>query len=189
MIHSQAFERLMGHEGFYSNDPDDSGGETIYGIARKFHPTSAVWAIIDEAKEASGFPNSLKRNEALRNAAKAFYKKEFWDVLKCDSIEDPLMQYELYDTGVNQGVGTAGKFFQEALNLCNRNQKDYADISVDGGIGNATLSAYGKSRKKSVYNTVNLLQGERYMNIVRKKPSQEKYFNGWLNRIDIQRKD
>jgi len=185
MRHSEAFEKLLGHEGFYSNDPDDNGGETIYGIARKYHPSARVWVIIDAAKKEPGFPNSLKRNTDLVNAAQEFYKAEFWDELKCDSIDDPLMQYELYDTAVNQGAKTAAKFFQRALNLCNRNQQDYPDILDDGAIGNTTLSVYARSRKKNIYKTVNLLQGERYMNIVRKTPSQEKYFNGWLNRVEF----
>jgi lysozyme family protein len=30
-----AFQRLIGHEGGYVNDPRDPGGETKYGISRR----------------------------------------------------------------------------------------------------------------------------------------------------------
>ena len=32
------FERVIGHEGGYSNDPNDSGGETIFGISKRAYP-------------------------------------------------------------------------------------------------------------------------------------------------------
>jgi len=33
-----AYERTAQIEGFYVNNPNDNGGETYCGIARKFHP-------------------------------------------------------------------------------------------------------------------------------------------------------
>ena len=38
-------------EGFYSNDIDDSGGETLYGIARNKNPKWLGWKIVDEYGE------------------------------------------------------------------------------------------------------------------------------------------
>ena len=38
MDFDQAFERVIGHEGGYVNDPRDPGGETKYGISRRAYP-------------------------------------------------------------------------------------------------------------------------------------------------------
>ena len=181
----EAFEKLLVHEGFYSNDPDDLGGETIYGISRKNWPVWTGWSIVDSYKNKSNFIENLKRDMQLKSLCVVFYKKNFWDVNDVELITDDKIQYELFDTGVNTGTVKAAMFFQEALNLCNRNQQDYPDLKVDGDIGLTTLSAFLKCRKDSVYKTMNLLQGEYYMNITRNKPVQEKYFNGWLNRVTI----
>ena len=32
------FDRLIGHEGEYSNDPNDPGGETKWGISKRAYP-------------------------------------------------------------------------------------------------------------------------------------------------------
>jgi lysozyme family protein len=38
MTFDQAFERLIGHEGGYVNDPRDPGGETKYGVSKRQYP-------------------------------------------------------------------------------------------------------------------------------------------------------
>lgn len=185
MKFSEAYQIVMKHEGGYVNDRDDRGGETYKGIARKYHTTWEGWKIVDKLKRSSGFPRTLDSNQTLQSYVKSFYKKKYWDVHHLDSINISSVQLELFDTGVNMGVKRAGMFFQEALNLCNRNQRDYADIKVDGAIGRMTLTAFGKARATSIFKTMNLLQGEYYMKMVRNNPTQEKFFNGWLNRVDI----
>lgn len=185
MEFKQAYDIVMKHEGGYVNDKTDRGGETYKGVARKFHGTWTGWKIIDDMKTKSGFPKSLDSNTTLQSYVRSFYKEKFWDSNKIGYINNSSIQLELFDTGVNMGTSRAAKFFQEALNLCNRNQQDYPDIKVDGDIGRGTLSAYNRSRPASVFKTMNLLQGELYMNIIRRSPSQEKFFNGWLNRVDI----
>ena len=40
---SEAFTQTAAHEGGYSNDPLDRGGETYRGIARVHHPD---WALL-----------------------------------------------------------------------------------------------------------------------------------------------
>lgn len=165
----KAFEHVIGHEGGYVNDPNDAGGETMYGISKR------------------AYPNEDIKNLTL-DRAKQLYKRDYWDKLKLDELATAEVQIELFDTAVNMGVGTAAKFLQEALNLLNRSQKDYADIVVDGGIGPNTIKAYNAcKRRDNLYKILNCLQAERYMDIVRKNPVQEKFLNGWLNRVDFVR--
>jgi len=114
----KAYSRTGKFEGGYVNDPDDSGGETYYGIARKFHPTWPGWKIVDEQKKKSNFPKNLKdrRNELLP-LEKVFYKKEFWDKVWGDSIKDQRVANDMYDTAVNMGVGTSIKLSQRQFKM------------------------------------------------------------------------
>ena len=104
-----------------------------------------------------------------------YYKAAYWDVKNLDLVNDQAIANELFDIGVNMGVGVAAKLLQEALNLCNRNQKDYPDMVVDGKIGPVTLRTLNShGRQRSVLKALNVLQGQRYIYICQRKPSQEK---------------
>ncbi|MFN9341253.1 MAG: putative peptidoglycan-binding domain-containing protein [Planctomycetota bacterium] len=101
------------------------------------------------------------------------------------------MANELFDTAVNQGVGTAIRFWQEALNLLNRNAKDYPEIEVDGVAGERTLATTNQFLQRNrgqsdrLLKVLNLQQGARYLEIARKNPVQRKFLHGWLNRIRL----
>lgn len=188
----KAYAITNGNEGGYHNatgvNSADKGGETFKGIARKFWPKWKGWAIIDSFKGNPKFHSIIESSLELNELEKEFYKSNFWDVNKLDQIDYFPIQGELFDTGVNMGVGTAAKFFQEGLNLLNRNQRDYKDIEVDGGIGNETLGAYMKlnqSDKEKLFNLINIMQGERYLDLCRKDKSQEVFLRGWLNRVQL----
>lgn len=184
----KAYFVTMANEGGYANDPDDKGGETYKGIARKFWPDWVGWSHIDAYKKSglnvAGSNDILAKDEALQMYVKQFYKLYFWDPNALDKVDNQDIASELFDTGVNQGVKTAGYMLQEALNLCNRNGVTYPDIDVDGLIGTTTLTTLnGKADARAVFNTLNLLQGEKYLNIMRANKSQEKFWPGWLRRI------
>jgi len=73
-----------------SDDPDDIGGLTIWGISYRSHPEH-VQAMRDMSEEDS------------REYAKGIYKKLYWDAIGCDSIVTPL-DIVIFDCAVNQGV-------------------------------------------------------------------------------------
>jgi len=160
----KAFIELIGIEGGYVNDPTDRGGETKYGISKR------------------SYPNLDIRNLSLQDAKEIYYR-DFWQVNGLDNILKYEVAAELFDTGVNMGVGIASRFLQEALNLMNRNGQNFQDLKVDGQIGPATISAYRKVDDRILLKVLNGLQFERYKSICEKNPSQEKYFNGWMKRV------
>jgi lysozyme family protein len=101
---------------------------------------------------------------------------------------------ELLDTGVNCGVTFAKPLLQRALNLLNNQGKEgWPDLAVDGIYGPATLSALktylakrGKDGETALLRVLNILQGNRYIEIAERNPSQEKYLYGWvLNRVVV----
>ena len=182
----KAYEKTMGHEGWYVNDPDDAGGETYKGISRVYNPSWSGWAIIDIAKGEPNFPDSLESNMELQESVGLFYKDKYWDVNRLD--EDTFAQSvgeEMFDTGVNMGVSRAGKFLQKSLNYLNRNGDLYDELVVDGKIGPASLDALAKCANDEtvLMSMLNTLQGQHYMNYMDDSPSQKKYARGWFKRV------
>ena len=182
-----AYQKTMGHEGGWADDPDDSGGQTWRGIARNKHPNLAGWTIVDSIRvnrTKEIFEPLLTASESLKEAVLDFYKRQFWDVMKLDQVRFQDIAEELFDTGVNMHHETVVEFLQKALNATNRNGRDYPDIDEDGKMGNQTLRVLnGHPRPKQLLKLLNCQQGVRYMEICRRKPSQEKFMNSWLSRV------
>lgn len=193
-----AMHDLMAVEGGYSNVATDRGGETYKGISRKHWPDWDGWHLIDEIKTCTTQPTELDRelrvNAELTLAVCEFYLLNFWNPLRADSLPDAIA-FELFDTAVNQGLGTAGKYFQEAVNLLNKNATLFKDVAMDGKIGPMSLAAfdavqmhwkrYGAQRfVRTFIKILDGLQFERYRSLAERHPDQEYNFYGWIsNRI------
>lgn len=188
-----AFKRTMGIEGAYDNDPDDKGGETCWGIARNYHPRWEGWGRVDALKASNPDEHSLrgalKSDPKILKAAKQFYKREFWDKIKGDSIPNQFVANELFDTAVNMHPRNAIRFLQKSLNKFNRDERDdyYNDMEVDGHIGPMTLNALKiflmRDDERLLLSSLNILQGAYYM-----EKSSEKFIRGYFNmRLEIER--
>lgn len=173
-------EGILKAEGGYVFDKDDAGGETNFGIT------------VTTAK-VSGYYGNMK--DLPRETAKQIYLSQYWLAPKFDQVNtlSPAVATELCDTGVNCGVSFAEKILQQALNLLNRQGADYADIPEDGSIGAGTLAALaayllkrGKEGETVLVRVLNIMQGSRYIEITKTKPTNESFFYGWiLNRVSI----
>ncbi|WP_336943356.1 glycoside hydrolase family 108 protein [Acinetobacter modestus] len=172
---------LIQREGGYVNNPADRGGPTKYGI------TEAV-------ARSFGYKGSMQ--DLPRTLAEQIYKKIYWLNPRFDQINNisPEVAEELLDTGVNCGVGFARPLLQRALNLLNNQGKGgWADLTIDGIYGEATLSALrtylnarGPNGTTTLCKVLNILQGNRYIEICERNPSQEQFFYGWIaNRVVI----
>lgn len=114
MNFDQAFDMLIGHEGSYSNNPADPGGETMWGV------TLTV-------ARASGYTGRMK--DLPRDMAKAIYRAQYWDAVRADQLPDQV-RFDVFDAAVNSGVKQAVKWLQRVVG-----------VSEDGIIGPATLGA------------------------------------------------
>lgn len=95
MTFDQAFERLIGHEGGYSNDPADPGGETKFGISKRAYPSEDIAGM------------TLER-------AKAIYQHDYWGPAGCDALPDGV-KLCMFDLAVNSGAKTAIRLLQRAV--------------------------------------------------------------------------
>jgi lysozyme family protein len=181
-----SYTATMKVEGGYSNNPTDKGGETYKGISRKMHPEWTGWNIIDKYSTANVYllNEQLNGDNNLQLLVQDFYKREFWDALKLGEVNNQKIATELFDTAVNMGTGTAALFLQRALNVSNINNKDYADLKLDGQIGAKTLTALNDHPAPNiVFKLLNILQGAKYIAICEANPSQEIFLKGWLTRV------
>lgn len=102
-------EKVLKHEGGYVFDKDDLGGETKYGITKRFYPNLDIKNLtVEQAKE--------------------IYYKDYWLKNFCDKLPENL-QYVHFDTSINMGGSRAAKFLQKSI----------GGIVVDGNIGANTL--------------------------------------------------
>jgi lysozyme family protein len=164
---------LLGKEGGYVNDPNDRGGETIWGI------TVAV---------ARAFGYSRPMREMTRDEALQIYRKRYWEQPGFDRLAqiDEALAERLFDIGVNMGTAVAGKMLQRALNVLNRQAADYPDIAVDGACGAMTRAALGaliakrgSAGRAVILGMVKALHSVRYIEIAEGNASQEAYEFGW----------
>ena len=172
-------DALIDREGGFIDHPADRGGPTCFGI------TQAV----ARAHGYAGPMRLLPRSEAV-----AIYLRLYWARPRLEEIarRSGRLAAELFDTGVNLGPAVAITFLQRALTALNRGGKDFPDLTPDGRVGPATLTAldtFLKIRGKSSGETVLLraleaLQGERYLRLAERRPANEAFLYGWLaNRI------
>lgn len=166
---------LLGVEGGYSNNPNDSGGPTRWGVTEK-------------VARADGYTGDMKEYPLER--AINVYVQNYWNPLRGDDIvvlSSAIIQ-ELFDTNVNCYAGFAAKSLQRCLNVLNDRGKHYPDIEVDGSIGQQTmtcLAAYltrrGNEGERVLLRMLNSLQGTHYITLAEAREKDETFVYGWFN--------
>ncbi|GAB6099220.1 glycosyl hydrolase 108 family protein [Halanaerocella petrolearia] len=160
----QALELVLEYEGGYSNDEDDRGGPTKFGI------TKATARRLGYNEEIS----KLSKEEVAQ-----MYYDNYWANLQYNLINDSNIALEMFDQAVNLGPQTANCHLQRACNLLIKDE-----IAVDGIVGPAILEAVVNcSYKLELIKLLNILQGYKYIKIVESDKSQKKFIRGWLKRV------
>ena len=150
------------YEKGYANNPHDLGGETKFGIAKRFHP-------------------GIDIKNLTREHAEEIYKNEYWDPPKLDNVNNQGIAEELLDISINIGQKSAALFLQQALNLILP-----IDILVDGIVGPKTIGATNTYRYPGVIvKILNGLQFEHYHKRLIERPDQEIFLRSWLQRVEF----
>lgn len=131
MTFDDIFERVIGHEGGYVNNPKDPGGETNWGITK----TTAL---------AAGYTGEMRA--LTRDRAKEIYRVAFWQRISGDQFP-PAVAFQLFDACVNHGIGNGVRMLQRA-----------AGVADDGKIGPVSLAAI---KAKTVTDMLVLFNAER----------------------------
>ena len=167
---------VFGHEGGLQCDPSDPGnwtggkvglgkqGCTKYGIATNTYPKEDIKKLTIER-------------------AAVLYKRDFWNPLRLSEFESQGIATEIFDTAVNCGVGAGGNIVIQLVNIFGP-----AHYKLTGRPNAEQVEWINKyTRKKSnrvtFYKALNVLQGERYLMILRNNPRMMRYSNSWFSRV------
>jgi lysozyme family protein len=156
-----AFKNTMKNEGRYANDPDDSGGETYMGVARNIWPKWKGWEIVDGLRKKPNFPKNLDSWDMLQIQVREFYKANFWDIVKGDTIANQEIAESIFDFAVNAGSGTS----MALAKLANKGSYDFTNTNAE---------MFGMA--------FTLAKISRYMAICKKTPVKRKYLYNWIGR-------
>lgn len=110
---STAIPGLLKREGgpVFTEDPDDPGGATKFGISQRAYPKINVRALTEDM-------------------AIQLYRADYWSKIRGDEIHSQAVAEAVFDAAVNQGPGTAARWLQEI-----------AGVGQDGILGPVSLAA------------------------------------------------
>jgi lysozyme family protein len=166
-----SFQKVLQNEGEYVNDPDDPGGETYKGVARKIWSSWDGWLIVDFARRQAGFPANLEKEPDLQEKIKDFYRINYWDKINGNSIDEEEVATSIFDFAVNAGVNTSASLAQMIVGA-----------KPDGIIGNDTIEKLNDFDADHFLASFTVAKIARYINIIKKRPASRKYFYGWVCR-------
>jgi len=160
---AKSLQFVLNNEGGLTNDPDDSGGITNLGLTKEDLSEFYGGRSISDAEIENLTPD----------IAALIYKKFYWDEMSLDQVSSDNVATVIFDASVNQGVPTISRYVQIATG-----------VAVDGVIGPITIAAIEKiSLSDLIYFIYNKSKAH-YKAIVAANPTQAKFLQGWLNRIN-----
>jgi len=155
-----AIEAVLAIEGGYTNDPNDPGGETKFGICKREYPELDI--------------SSLTKEQAYE-----IYIRDYWNKCRLSEFVNQKIANEVFEQAVNLGWKRASLILQEALYYMGKN------IKVDGWVGPKTIEAVNSIPDREIPLLLKFLNGIQfcyYRSIVRRNPKLKKFIRGWVNK-------
>lgn len=160
--YDSAFQRVIGHEAGFQNNPKDRGNWTS-GIIGQGELRGTKYGI-----SAMSYPDLDIKNLTLAEA-KAIYKRDFWDLCRGDSLPSEVA-FNVFDGAINSGVTRSIKWLQEAVGSV-----------PDGIIGPKTIKAAVAMPQNRLILRFNIARGTSLTKMNETKWSE--FGRGLVNRI------
>jgi lysozyme family protein len=161
-----AVQYVLVNEGStYTDNPDDLGGPTKWGIT-----LTALSAWRGSTCTAEDVEN-LTQQEAQQ-----IYQTNYWDVMKLGTIGDQNCATAIFDQSVNQGIRGVAILVQKTLVSLGH------PVQIDGDIGPSTLLTLNTSNARSFLATFIVAVQNSYVTHVITDPTQITFLYGWLSR-------
>lgn len=148
---------ILSNEGGYSDNLNDKGGITKFGISSRSYPD------IDIA--------NLTKEEA-----KNIYKRDFWDKYFYKNINNLEVATKFFDLAVNMGHHWACVIMQRALRASGKN------VIEDGDFGPKTLDAINNVDSTDLLAALKSEAAGYYRTLATIYKTDNVFLKGWLNR-------
>ena len=156
---------ILKREGGFVNDPDDLGGATNRGV---------TFATYMQYRKKKGLPaptvNDLKNMS--QDEWTEIMKSMYWDRWRADEIKSQSVANILVDWVWASGVHGI-KIPQELVGVLS-----------DGIVGAKTLAAVNSRNPRELFDQIKLARFDFIEEICRKRPANNKFKRGWMNRIN-----
>lgn len=171
---SEAINVVLKHEGGFSDDPNDPGGATNYGISLRYLRTVGDLdgdGYLDGDFDHDGDVDAEDiRRMSMQNAV-SIYKSQWWDRYGYESINSQDVATKVFDLAVNMGARQAHIIVQRALRAVGKVVKE------DGVIGPVTMAAINNYQSMMLLPAIRSEAAGFYRSL-----NKPKYIEGWLNR-------
>lgn len=149
---------ILQAEGGYSDNPNDPGGPTNFGITLK---------TLEDWEGKTGLSANDVKGLSL-STAREIYRTNYWNRMQCGSLPDGL-DLEVFDFGVNAGPGQAVKTLQQIVG-----------VTQDGSMGPITLAAVGTFKPDDLLDEY----AKRRIAFYQSLPTAATFLKGWVNRVN-----
>lgn len=156
---------ILQWEGGFVNDPDDLGGATNKGV------TIGTYEAYCRKK---GYPKpTVERLKNLSNQEwEEILKSMYWDRWRADEIKNQSVANILVDWVWASGVHGIKK------------PQDLVGVIPDGIVGQKTIAAVNSKNQVELFEAIKDARIAFIDDICRKRPANNKFRKGWLNRIN-----
>ena len=161
----RAFAQTIDIEAGFTDDPNDAGNWTG-GAVGKGVLAGTKWGI-----SAASYP-TLNIRALTPDQARAIYRRDYWSLIAGDVLP-PALAWLVFDAAVNNGVGTAKRWPQQA-----------AGVAADGAIGPATLGAVATASSTPQRLTALCCEFQaRRVDAMARQSGWTRYGLGWARRL------
>lgn len=157
---------IFGWEGGLANDPVDRGGLTNMGV------TLDTWRAVGYDKTGDGVIDGADLKLLDKKDVINVLKKHYWDRWKGDHIRSQSLANILVDWVWASGAWGI-KIPQRILG-----------VPADGVVGPMTLTTLNEANARNLFFRIKEERIRFVEDICRKNPTQVRFRNGWLNRIN-----
>ncbi len=164
---------ILKHEGGLSNDKNDPGQITNYGISLRFLKAEHI----DTDGDGDSDEDDIIHLDV--SEADAIYLKYFWDKFHYGNIKDLKLATKVFDISVNMGGSQAHKILKRAMN-------HLIDIPLaeTGEINAGIIALANKLDAKELIENIRTEEKDVYMMIVERNKALTIFLKGWLARAE-----
>lgn len=149
----------------WADDPDDLGGQTMVGV---------TMATYEEYCRRKGYPKPTtgRLMDLSYNDWKSILKMLYWDRWNADEIRSQSIAEIVCDFVWASGV--------HGIKV----PQDLVGVIPDGIVGPKTLAAVNSRNPRELFDQIKIARFDFIEDICRKRPANNKFKRGWMNRIN-----